>query len=140
MIDCVLFQTFDIKPAAYDHVIKYYYLRVQRMPEGLLEAINALNGEQVTDVLMEPLLDLLQLGAGGCFPWVLIQNQQGRHIGAHGDTRGRVPLGSSVSRLVSVLRLGLTNQSRWACVPGVRAASVSIAEILIREQERARGT
>lgn len=133
LIDCTLLQTFDIKPADYSQAIKYYYIQNKRMPDGLKDAMHAFNGEQLTDDMIDPLLQLLDLGSQENYPWVLIQNQKVKQISSCGDTRGRVPLGSTVSTLVTIMTLGLTDQSPWACTEAVKAASKTITRLLDKE-------
>lgn len=129
-IDCTLVQSFDINAADYNRAVRYYYMQTKRMPDGLNEVLQQMNGEQVSDILLEPLLDLFEIGSHDPYPWVLIQNQAPTHIGAVFDPRGRVPHRSVVTTLITMLTLGLTDQSQWTGKAQVQKASSVIREIL----------
>lgn len=129
-IDCTLVQSFDINAADYNRVVRYYYMQTKRMPDGLNEILQQINGEQVSDILLKPLLELFEMGSHDPYPWVLIQNQASTHIRAVFDPRGRVPHHSVVTTLITVLTLGLTDQSQWTCNTQVQTASLVIKEIL----------
>lgn len=134
-MECSLLQTFDLSPTDVADTIQHYYIYVDCCPERLWLVLQVLDGHQVTKKLIEPLLQLLELGANAFVPWVLKRRQRERVCNCGHVLTSSVPLNASIVDVVSIIIGGPDHNGKCTWFSEVQADGlmVILQEFLIHQ-------